>query len=249
MSGFLLDQYPAGATVYCFFDSFAGATGAPSTISGFAVGDILIYKNGSTTQRASTNGYTLLDTDGIDFDSITGLNGFSVDLSDNTTAGFFAVGSQYTIVISTITVDSQTVSFVVGTFRIVAAENTAGYPAVDLARILGTALTETSGQIAAAFKKFFNVASPVLTAESVNQTGDAYSKLTATRAEPGQGAPAATTDPLTKLDYLFKAWRNKKTQTSSEWDLFNDAGSTVDQKSACSDDGTTATRGEVASGP
>ena len=48
---------------------------------------------------------------------------------------------------------------------------------VDLVQILGTALTETSGQIAAAFKKLFDVASPVLTAASVNQTGDAYAKV------------------------------------------------------------------------
>ena len=47
----------------------------------------------------------------------------------------------------------------------------------NLAQILGTALTETAGQIAAAFKKLFDVSSPVLTAASVNQGGDAYARL------------------------------------------------------------------------
>lgn len=37
----------------------------------------------------------------------------------------------------------------------------------DLRSILGTALTETAGQIAAAFKKFFNVASPTGTVNSI----------------------------------------------------------------------------------
>ncbi len=48
-------------------------------------------------------------------------------------------------------------------------------PTVNLAYILGTALTETvAGYLAAAFKKLFDVPSPVLTAASVDQTGDAY---------------------------------------------------------------------------
>ena len=97
------------------------STGASITMSGLAVTDIEIYKDGSTTQRASDSGYTLLDTDGIDFDTITGIHGFSIDLSDNTTAGFFAVGSWYHVVVSSITVDTQTVNFVACAFRIVSA--------------------------------------------------------------------------------------------------------------------------------
>ena len=59
---------------------------------------------------------------------------------------------------------------------------TAGVVKANLAQILGTALTETAGQIAAAFKKFFNVALPVATTESVNQTGDSYARLGAAGA-------------------------------------------------------------------
>jgi hypothetical protein len=106
-----------GSTIYCYFDSF-GTNGEALTMTGLAVGDILIYKDGSTTERASTAGFTLLDTDGIDFDGKTGIHGFSISLADNTTAGFYAAGSKYTIVIASITINSQTVNFVYGDFEI-----------------------------------------------------------------------------------------------------------------------------------
>lgn len=70
-----------------------------------------------------------------------------------------------------------------------------------------------------------------------------------TYAEPGQGAPPATTSLANKIGYQYKAWRNKKTQTSTTFSLFADDATTVDQKSTVSDDGTTATVGEIATGP
>lgn len=73
--------------------------------------------------------------------------------------------------------------------------------------------------------------------------------LTANRAEPGQGAPAASTSMLAKLDYLYKAWRNRTTQTATEYSLFADDAVTKDQKATCSSDGTTLVRGEIATGP
>jgi hypothetical protein len=127
----------AGDVLPIFFDSFDGGTGASITMTGLAVTDIEIYKDGSTTQRASDAGYTLLDTDGIDFDSITGIHGFSIDTGDNTDAGFFAVGSWFHVVVSSITIDGQTVSFVAASFRIVAAEAIAGVPVVDVKAISG----------------------------------------------------------------------------------------------------------------
>lgn len=141
-----LGNIPASTTLYIPFATF-DSNGASVTISGLALGDILIYKNGSTTQRASTAGFTLLDTDGIDFDGITGIHGFSIDLSDNTDAGFYAAGATYWVVVSTITVSAQTVSFVAATFRIVAAENTSGTPVADTVRLSGT--TQTARDIGA----------------------------------------------------------------------------------------------------
>jgi hypothetical protein len=94
----------------------------------------------------------------------------------------------------------------------------------------------TSGDLTAAMKASVNA--EVLDVLSVD-----------TFAEPGQGAPAATATLAVKIAYLYKAFRNKVTQTSTTYSLFNDDAVTVDQKSTVSDDGTTFTRGEVASGP
>jgi hypothetical protein len=56
--------------------------------------------------------------------------------------------------------------------RIPAALTANGNIKASLVEILTTALTETAGYLAAAFKKLFNVATPVLTCESVNQTAN-----------------------------------------------------------------------------
>jgi hypothetical protein len=68
-------------------------------------------------------------------------------------------------------------------------------------------------------------------------------------SEPGQATPSANASLGTKISYLYKAWRNKKTQTATDHKLYNDDGSTVGQKSTVSDDGTTATAGEMTTGP
>lgn len=70
-----------------------------------------------------------------------------------------------------------------------------------------------------------------------------------TFAQPGQATPAATTTIRLMLAWLYKAWRNRTTQTASEYDLYNDDAATVDQKATFSDDGTTADRGEISTGP
>ena len=73
--------------------------------------------------------------------------------------------------------------------------------------------------------------------------------FTDTDAEPAQGLPAATTTLADKIGFLYKAWRNKSTQTATTYSLFNDDAATVDHKATVSDDATTATKGEVATGP
>lgn len=129
----------AGDVLPIFFSTYAGATGASATMTGLAVTDVEIYKDGSVTQRASDAGYVLLDTDGIDFDGITGIHGFSIDTGDNTDASFYTVGAWFHVVVSAVTVDSQTVNFIAAAFRILAAEAIAGKPKVDVDAWLGTA--------------------------------------------------------------------------------------------------------------
>jgi hypothetical protein len=125
-----------GSTIYIEFDSF-GADGESLTLTGLAVGDVKIYKDGGTTERASTSGYTLLDTDGIDFDSVTGIHGLSISLADNTTTGFFTAGSHYRVVIDSVTINTQTVSFTAATFTI-------GYPSAILNTTIASLAIQTS---------------------------------------------------------------------------------------------------------
>lgn len=114
-----LGDFTTANTVYVFFNTFdSNDPSASVTLTGLTTSDILIYKNGSTTERSSTAGYTLLDTDGIDFDGKTGIHGFSIDLSNNTDSGFFAAGGEYTVVVASVTVDAATVNFVAAHFSI-----------------------------------------------------------------------------------------------------------------------------------
>jgi hypothetical protein len=137
---------PAGDVIPVFFSTYDGGTGASVTLTGLAVTDVEIYKDGSTTQRASDAGYTLLDTDGIDFDGTTGIHGFSIDTGDNTDASFYTTGAWFTVVVSSVTVDGQTVNFIACQFRIMAAESSAGAPKADVSHFGGTAGTFSSGR-------------------------------------------------------------------------------------------------------
>lgn len=148
-----LGYVAANSTLRIPFATYGG-DGSSITISGLEVTDIQIYKDGSTTERASDNGYTLLDSDGIDFDGITGIHGIALDLSDNTTAGFYAEGSFYWVVVSAITIDGKTISFIACTFWIGPVEadvkkiNGNATAAINLAisaglMVPGTAITGT----------------------------------------------------------------------------------------------------------
>jgi hypothetical protein len=296
-----LGNVDASSVLYIPFHTF-DSNGASITLTGLAVTDIEIYKNGSITQRASDAGYVLLDTDGIDFDAITGIHGFSIDLADNTDAGFYAAGSFYWVVISAVTVDTRTVNFVAATFRIgPAAANVtqwlgtaastptvAGVPNVnaktwnDLTTVALPLIPTTAGRTldvsagGEAGLDWANVGSPTtalnLSATNIDvdqivaSVSGAVGSLAAqaktdvnvevvdalatdTYAEPGQGAPAATTTLAAKINYLFKLMRNKIEQTATTLSVYDDAGTTVDQKSTVSDDATTYTRGEIVSGP
>lgn len=156
---------PAGSVLPVFFSSYGKTNGESISLSGLAVTDIEIYKGTSMTQRASDAGYTLLDTDGIDIDTITGIHGFSIDTGDNTDASFYAAGSFYNVVVSAVTIDSQTVNFIAATFRIVAGESVAGVPEVDLTHVAGTAVTAAAGIPEV---KVASIAANAITATAIN---------------------------------------------------------------------------------
>jgi hypothetical protein len=70
-----------------------------------------------------------------------------------------------------------------------------------------------------------------------------------TYAEPGQGAPAATTTLAAKLGYLYKSWRNKKDGNGMIEELYADGGVTVDQKATVAESAGVVTKSQVVSGP
>lgn len=126
-----------GTTLYIPFATYdSNDPSASVTITGLATTDIEIYKDGGTTTRASDSGYALLGTDGID-EYGTGVHGISVSLADNTTANFYEAGSQYWVVVASITVDAATINFIAATFRI-------GYENAVLDTTIATLASQTS---------------------------------------------------------------------------------------------------------
>lgn len=72
--------------------------------------------------------------------------------------------------------------------------------------------------------------------------------LSKTVTQPGQATPAANTTIVEMVAYLYKNWRNKKTQTVSAWTLFNDDGTTAGQTAGVSEAAGTATKDEITTG-
>ncbi len=87
---------------YYYASNAAGGASAARTTAGA----YRVYKNISTTERTSTAGIT----DYSGFDSVTGLNAVTIDLSNNTDAGFYAAGNDYVVVLVGAVVDSLTVN-------------------------------------------------------------------------------------------------------------------------------------------
>lgn len=103
-----LGDFDTSAVIYGKFISCRADTGAPATLTS---GALSVYKDNSTTQ--STTGVTFTG----DFDSVTGLNHFTIDTSTDGT--FYAAGSFFDIVVTTGTVNSvSAVGSCVGQFTL-----------------------------------------------------------------------------------------------------------------------------------
>ena len=122
-----------GSTIRIPFSSFDKDDGSSITMTNYAAADILVYKDGSTTERASTSGYTAT----TDFDTKTGKHLAVIDLADNTTAGFWNAGSEYLVAIDAVTVDAVTTGGWIARFRI-------GYPGAMFDTTIATLATQTS---------------------------------------------------------------------------------------------------------
>lgn len=110
-----LGDFALGQTVRGMFSTGAANGGRVDFSNALEAADVRVYKNGSATQRASEAGYTV--TSG--FDSMVGAHYFAIDTADNTDAGFFVAGADYSVVLyPDETVDSQSVAAVLAEFSI-----------------------------------------------------------------------------------------------------------------------------------
>ncbi len=127
-----IGDFAVNSTLRYFYASNAagGASAARTT-----AGTYRVYKNISTTERTSSAGIT----DFSGFDSVTGLNAVTIDLSNNTDAGFYAAGNDYVVVLVGAVVDSQTVNVPLFQFSIA---NRA--PTVTVSSMAAGVITNTS---------------------------------------------------------------------------------------------------------
>lgn len=108
---------------------------------------------------------------------------------------------------------------------------------------LTTALDAADDAVLAAVAALNNLSAAEVNAEVVDAlAADTY-------AEPGQGAPLATTSLAAKINYLYKSWRNKKDNDGTTTNLYADDATTVDQKQTTSESGGTVTKAEWITGP
>lgn len=111
-----IDDFAVDSTVPIHFTTNAANGGKVDPSDPFDLADIRIYKGTSATQRTSTSGWTISSP----FDTETGAHALSIDLSDNTDAGFYAAGNDYFVYLipDTETVDTQSVASIIGHFSI-----------------------------------------------------------------------------------------------------------------------------------
>ncbi len=105
-------DFAEDAVLYFKFSTRRFSSGATFTLAGSPV--LSVYKDEDTgTEKTTAEAYFDLD---VDFDSVAGLNNVRIDLSGD---AFFATGADYSVVITTGTVDSvSVVGEVVGEFSI-----------------------------------------------------------------------------------------------------------------------------------
>lgn len=134
--------------------------------------------------------------------------------------------------------------------RLPAALTANGNIKADALRVGGT--TQTGGDLAAMLTiidDFIDTEVAAILAAVDTEVASILALLDDPRGEPGQGAPPVNPDMATKMDYLYKNWRNKKTNDGITNSYFADDGTTVDQKSSTSSAAGTVTIGEIVAGP
>lgn len=204
-------DYDTTETVVIPFNTFTSDDpSASATITNLAAGDVEIHKDGSTTQRASDNGVTVT----IDFDSVTGNHIVSIDLSDNSDAGFYAAGSRYQVRVEGTTVDGATINAWIGAFSIGCTLR----PATD-----GRTVTvDADGHIEA---NVVEISDDATAADNLELACDNYS---ATRGLSGTALPAAAADAAGGLPVSDAGGLDLDTQIGANIDaILTDTGTTL----------------------
>lgn len=179
-----LTQLTAGITLSVDFDTLTG------------LNNIRVVASGGNGYLTATNYELVITTGTVNSVSVVGecVGGFSIE---NRSALMPATAARTLVVDAAGLADANVVklgpsgSGTAQTARDVGAsvllsagagagqlDFTAGVVKANLAQILGTALTETAGQIAAAFKKFFNIATPASTMDALTLVATATAVTT-----------------------------------------------------------------------
>lgn len=134
---YFVGDFIAGSTVKVMWNTNAGDG---SSITRATDGTLKIFKGTNIAERTSLAGVTQSE----DFDGATGVHAVSIDLTDNTDAGFYAAGNDYFLVYTGMTIDGKTVNNAIAQFSI---ENRTQY--ADVKKWRGTAVADptTEGKV------------------------------------------------------------------------------------------------------
>lgn len=207
-------------TVYIPFNTFdSNDPSASVTITNLADADIMVHKDGSTTQ-ITTDGATVA----IDFDTITGNHLITIDTS---VSADYSTGSDYLVRIEGTTVDGATINAWVGSFSI---DNRAGARALRATTAGRTLDVTATGAAGIDWGNIENASTVVdLSATDINlcdtittytgntpQTGDSFARL---------GAPAGASVSADVADLPTVSEFNARTLASAAY--FDPAVDTV----------------------
>ncbi len=225
--------------------NFTGSGAVPQTVNIITDGnapDVNVTKVGGTNQTARDLGASVLLSPGTGTGQVSLSSGQVTVSSNNDKTGYglsaAAVQAIWDALTSALTTANSIGKRLADNIdaAISSRSTYAGGAVASVTGNVGGNVTGSVGSLAAQAKADVNA--EVVDALNVD-----------TYAEPGQEAPGATISLAAKIGYLYKAFRNRKTQTATTMSLFADDGTTVDQKATVSDDGSTFDHGEIASGP
>lgn len=189
-------QVPLGDTYYVKFTTRSFSTGAPTTLSGTPA--ISVYEEANLTQI--TAGITLT----ADYDSVTGLNDVAIVA---TSGNGYEAGKYYSVVITTGTVGGvSVVGEVVGHFRIMEAETTAGRPTALTSAIAANAISATA--IASSAITAAKIATDAITADKIAANAIGASELATdavTEIQSGLATSSALATAQADLDTITGA--------------------------------------------